>query len=827
MELIKQHIQPFLSTFLSEIPQGFEDVFDILQSDIKDDYKELLIYVDIILQKTLSDNNEGLGVLHLHLEGEFCDSEKLLIAEYLFIKIFTHYQSSDFIERKPNLGLEEIIKSLLAKQSSLLKCPDGASAINGGNRIYKNWVDEKKSNKSILEFYKRLNENSSLQPKSIFNAQKNIASRVNQIFKFKPYSVELGSENLSYNFHNVSKTLNEIDGISTSFIDSVETIILFDCERKRIMTNFSFEELNKWNSEYGTIFNKYLIITFGKLPYSLNNIRNKFNIIKERFKLEKDKTYTILAAETDFLLSRGEKISTTVEFIGYENSTFWEIFLLETSINSLYELRSIKMMNVYSVCLNNEIKDYIIKELFAKTESSELISYTTKQAILELRDDDFNIIKETLGNTLDSIIKSDLKSRISHNLIGRPTIIFDEAITKNVKLVSKIAKSLNLKKAPKFKSWSELTTPILSKFLILSYRDQGKYPNCYYPNLLEFECQNESTANAILTNFLFGHHYKWSKYYLLKEYYKYLSHPIRENYFEWNKFKNSIQILKPEMKLNIDWYLENEFSNSEQRETFKIKVQNQRAKTFNGSDLFILSDEKNLNHKVVKIEYLLSLDIDDGRVFIQNLDEIQENINIYEKIADNNQQEAELETIRKQFSLGDETVGRLWKILLKNIADKDGEVKLYEDIRTHFTTKGLKIVSQFHFKNSWINPHSESIAPLSKRVFIELCDYLKIPKIYYVIIQRIRNASKQSSRQSTKQMNHLLKDLFNDGCFDNDKDVRDIISSKLSYYKLNHPLDELGIDENYLADNLVTLTELIQPELKLLELETIEKISNE
>ena len=825
MELITQHIQPYLSTFQSEIPQSFENVFDNLQSDIKNDYKEVLIYVDYILNNALFCNNEVVDVLHLHLEEEFCTPEKLLIAEYLLVKIFTHYQLSDFIERKPNLQLEEIIKSLLAKQSSLLKCPDGASAINGGNRIYKNWVDEKKSNKSILEFYKRLNENSSLQPKSIFNTQKNISSQVNQVFKFKPYCVEFGSENLSYTFHNVSKTLNEIDSVSSSFIDSLETIVLFDCERKRIMTNFSFEELNKWNSEYGTIFNKYLIISFGKLPHSLNNIRNKVDIIKERFKLEKDKTYTILAAEIDFLLSRGEKISTTVDFIGYENSTFWELFLLETSINSLYELRSIKMMNVYSICLNNEIKDYIIEDLFAKTESSDLISYTTKQAILELRDDDFNRIKEALGNTLDSIIKSDLKSRIIHNLISRPTIIFDEAITRNVKLVSKLTKSLNLKKAVKFKSWSELTNPILRKFLILSYRDQGKYPNYYYPNLLEFECQEEKTTDAILQNFLFGNHYKWAKYYLLKDYHKYLSHPTRNFHFEWNQLNNIIKSFRPTSKLNIDWNLENEFSNPEQRETYRIKTKGQNTRTFNGSDLFIVSDGNTLNHNVVKIDFLLSLDSDDGKVFIQNLDEIQENINIYEKIVDTEQQEEELDIIRKQFNLGDESAGRLWKILLKSIADNDGEQKLYDDLRSHFESKGLKIVSQSHFKNSWINPQSESIAPLSKRIFIELCEYLKIPKIYFVIIQRIRNASKQSNRQSTRQMNQLLKDLFNDGCFiDKAKGGTEIINDNLSYYKLNHPLDELGIDENHLAKNLVALIELIQPELNLMELETIEKI---
>ena len=186
-----------------------------------------------------------------------------------------------------------------------------------------------------------------------------------------------------------------------------------------------------------------------------------------------------------------------------------------------------------------------------------------------------------------------------------------------------------------------------------------------------------------------------------------------------------------------------------------------------------------------------------------------------------------MEVIRKQFNLRDETAGRLWKVLLKNLAENQGEDQLYTDLKKYFETKGIKIVSQFHFKNSWINPQSESIAPLSKRVFIELCEYLKIPKIYFIIIQRIRNASKQSSRQSTRQMNQLLKDLFNDGCFDTNKNAREIITNRLEHYKANHPLDDLGIDENYLADNLVTLVELLLPELKLLELETIEKNNNE
>lgn len=825
MELIKQHILPCLHSFINGESSTLDDNYNEIQNDLKVDFIKPIRYLDNLLNETFSSTNDTIAALHIHIEDEFTDSQKLLIAEFLCIKTFRHYHSTDSNTNQTDLSLNELIVGFETKQNGLvMRCPDGASGKNGGNRIWKNWIKDKKDNRSLLEFYKNLNENSSLKPKSIFNTQKNFCRSVSQIFEFKPFCVLLNSKHKTYNLLNATNTLNEIDTINNEIIDGLDSIVLFDCERKSVMSNFSFEEIYKWNSDYDTSFKKYLIITFGKEYQSINNVRNKIDTIRERFKIPISSTYTVLASEIDILLTRKDKASITIEFVGFESSSFWDTYLLETNIRELYELRSIKLMNIYSICFTDEIKGYIIDNLFSKNESSELVSSNTKMAILELRDEDINVLKEALSNTLDLIINSKIKSIIIESLTNMPTIIFDEAIIRNAKLISKITDCIGLTRSIKLKTWSDLLNSTSNYFLILSYRDQGKFPNYYYPNLLEIEYHPETTANAILPNFLFGHHYKWSKYYLLKEYHKYLTHPIRENHFEWTKLKNTIQTQKPELKLNIDWNLENEYSNSEQRETFKIKLKNQRAKIFNSSDLFIISDEKNISRKVVKIDFLMSLDSDDSMVYIQNLDEIQENINIYEKIVDKNQQEAELDVIRKQFNLGDESAGRLWKILLKNIADTDGEEKLYNDLKNNFKSKGLKIVSQFHFKNSWINPQSESIAPLSKRVFIELCEYLKIPKIYFVIIQRIRNASKQSSRQSTRQMNQLLKDLFNDGCFDNEKNAREIINNKLSFYKSNHPLDELGIDENYLADNLVTLTELIQPELKLLELETIEKI---
>jgi hypothetical protein len=828
MEVIKQHILTQLDSFINEKSNSLDYIISKIQNDSKSEFTEIICYLDRLFSLCFFTTNEGLTSLHIHIENEINDSQKMLIGEYLNIKLFEYYHSVDNQSIESNLSFIEFISEIESKLNALeRRCPEGASGKNGGNKIWKNWVKEKRENRTLLEFYKELNRKLSLKPKSIFNVQKNFCAVLSQKFEFRPFSTLINSKNKSYNLLNAINTLNEMDSINNQLIDDLDSIILFDCERKRLMSNFSFEEINKWNTDYDTVFTKYLIITFGREYPSINHSRNKVELIRERFKIPNDVTYTITKPEIDSLLKRKENSILSIEFVGFDSSSFWDNFVLETSIRELYELRSIKLMNVYSICYTDEIKKYIIEDIFSANGISELVSSTTKMTILELSDDDILVLKEALSNTLDVIIDSNIKFKVLESITNFPTIVLDDSIFRNVKLLSKVTSCLSLTKSTKFIPWSDLLNSDLKNFLILSYRDQGRYPNFYYPNLLELEFDSKNNLNALLPNFLFLHHYNWSKYNLLKEYHKLLIHPIRDNYFEWNTLKNKIQTLKPLQKLNIDWNLENEYSNSEQRETFKIKLKNQRSKTFNSSDLFIVSENNNITRKVVKIDYLISIDKDDIITYVQSIDEIQENINIYEKIVDKKQQEKELEVIRKQFNLGDETAGRLWKVLLNNLAKEIGEDKLYSELKIYFQTKGLKIVSQFHFKNSWINPHSESIAPLSKRVFIELCEYLKIPKIYFVIIQRIRNASKQSSRQSTRQMNHLLKDLFNDGCFDNDQDARLIINCRLEYYKVNHPLDELGIDENHLADNLIALVDLILPELKLVELENIEKIKNE
>jgi hypothetical protein len=829
MELIKQHIKTHLPDFaVYQQSVSFDELFIKLCSANKLENKALLQYIFGIIETNSRPplNPNFLNPLHLHLDIENNLEIKSLILEFLWHYYFNKAYALDNKE-DVNYQLENKIKKLTNLVNRPLELP-----YNVTKPQEKKLRKERCLIREYLKAYKTLDIKSTLTPKSLINVKVIQDKYLSELLEKSPFLLRI--QELSDVNSYVVLNLESFTAISKLKLNNIpifkifENIILFDCEdRVQRFSQLNFQNLVNLNQRHGANFKNFIVITFDNEWYSINSVRNKIDLIKDRFKIPDTSSYTILKSEVDFLLERKESSQLSIEFVGYDSSSFWDTFVLETNIRELYELRLIKLINIYSICYTDEIKNYIIGEIFSNKESSELISSTTKLAMLELRDEDIEVLKEALSNTLDVLMNSGIKSKVSDLITNNPTIILDEAILRNQNLLSKLRNYLGFTNTSKFKTWADLTNSDLKNLVILSYRDQGRYPNYYFPSLLELDLDSECIAKAILPSFLFKQYYNWSKYNLYKEYHKLLTHSIREQYFEWNKLKNKIQELKPEQKLNIDWNLENEYSNSDQRESYKLKLKGQGIRTAYSSDLFIISEDTKTVIRVVKIDYLLSLDNEDNKVFIQKLDEIQQNINIYDKIVDKKQQEAELEIIRKQFNLGDETAGRLWKVLLKNLAEVQGEDQLYSDLKKHFESKGIKIVSQFHFKNSWINPQSESIAPLSKRVFIELCEYLKIPKIYFIIIQRIRNSSKQSSRQSTRQMNQLLKDLFNDCCFDTDRNPKEIINNRLDYYKANHPLDDLGIDENHLTTNLVALVELIQPELKLFELETIEKTNNE
>lgn len=395
-------------------------------------------------------------------------------------------------------------------------------------------------------------------------------------------------------------------------------------------------------------------------------------------------------------------------------------------------------------------------------------------------------------------------------------------------MLSKIKNCLALSKSIKFKNWSDLLNWDSNYVLILSYRDQGKYPNYYFPNLFELELDSENSLKIILPSFLFTHHYNWSKFNLYKEYHKLLTHSIRKNYFEWDKLKKIIQELKPEKKLVIDWELENTYSNTENRESYKVKLSGQRAKLYHSSDFIIYSD---INSEVSRIErikwFFENIDYEESKYRMQKLDELLNEFNPAEKLIDTSQQEIELQIIRNQLGLENETAGSIWKVLLNKKAEIIGIDTLYRELLQLFSNNNIPLVKQIYFNSAWLNTQSDTLMPRGNKIVKVLFDYLQLSNNYRLILYRLKNASITGKIEATRKYSNLLKDLFYDGCFDSNSNLKLILQNKVLDYQQNHSLEELGIDSENPISGLIALVELIKPEIKTVELETIEKVSNE
>lgn len=820
MNLMDQHIRKHLLYFQNEEDIFFQKIFELIQSEVKDNHSLLLRYIHLLFDEVFSGKRLETETLHLHFEYDFNDDSLLVIAQYILIRLFRESSMAISLSSQNSKRLEDVKINLNSKLRKLSTCPDGASGKNGGNRIYKNWIKSKKDTQAIIDFYNQLEDDIAISSNTIFNCQVRLASSLNNLFLTQPYASNITDYNNSFTFNllNTRSTLNEIDEVDNSIIDNLKTVILFDCERKKLMQYFSLQDINNYDIE----LRKYLIITFGNHKTSIQKLKDKINLIQSRFKIAPKDSYPIIRSEIDYSLGIESKKYIPVSFIGIDTSYFLDIFLYETNIQDLYELRSIKMMNLYSLCFNREIKDYMLQEIFSENQTSDLVSDETKQKLLDLRQEDLSTLRELLANVLDLIISSNVDQIIINNIKRETIFIVDDIVLKSNKLRELVSSTLLLTEKHKLFSWSTFKAIENKGTIILSYQDQGKYPYYFYPNIIETTVSKSITVEAIFHKFLFLSRYKWAKYNALKDICNLVEHPIRRKYFHWERLKISINSLRPQKDDNTNWDLEQQYSGFSERETIKLKLKGERERTFNNSELFIYSAGDSI-FKVERIGDIIEAIDDDAKYYVHHLDEIQKNINLYEKMIDTKQQEEELNIIRQQFQIDDTRTGRLWKILLKKKALLLGEEKLYDELKVHLESKGLKIVSLYHFKSNWLNPESDSMAPLSKKVFIELCEFLKLPKTYFILIQRLRNASKQSTRQSTLQMNRLLQNLFNDCCFDDGVNFNKIIATKLDNYMQEHPLDELGIDERHLGDNLIALVELIKPEIRLKEIEKFKK----
>lgn len=817
MKVINQHINKYIDAFIENPTDSFESVFSEINNDEKVRLKNLLIYIDKTLDITSTSNNSEINYLHLHIEKDFDFNDRALILEFLVLKYFLNSLENDKSELTNELIQDNI--SRLEKDIKNNQIPAKASGKNGGNRIYKNWKKEKDEKKVELNFNKAILYSNKLQVNTVVNTLTRYFTECIEKFKSKQYGIKIEDVNASKSYVaiNKEKTLNQIDEIN-NVIDNLENIILFDSESKSNFINFNLKELIEWNKD-GASFKNLIIITFGKKKVNINNLKNKLNQVEFKFYSEKNdliRPYIVTNFEVNQLLKKGTQKQLKTNLYGTENNTFWDSFLIETQIHeNLYELISIKMRNIYSLVVSDRIKEIVLESIFGDNKESTLISETTQQ---EFPDEIKSELKENLSNTLDYIINSSWKDEIKCLINENTTLVISNEFLENDLLKKELQKELGISNSNKLINWEELNSTIAENLIILNYLDPGHYPYYFYPNIIEIPAIN---SNGFFLNLFFKNKYQWANFNNNNDYYKLLNNQIRTEFFDWNSIKKSVNNLRPTVKEKTSWDIESSYVNNGNKEVIKIKLLSEkRSHNYHSSDLFIC--KANNIMKVEKAIDLLVLNLTE----IQSLDDIIDALPIYDKLADINKQEEELDVIRKKFNIEDgEDAGRLWKVLLKRKSEEKGKELLYFEIQELLSKENLKMVSFQHFENHWINPESKSLSPIIKKVFLSICNYLNLPKTYIILISRIKNKTKQASRNNTRKMNLLFKDLFDDGCFDDISEAREILTTKNEYYQQNHSLEELGIDENHLLENLVALVELINPEISLQKVDSIESIN--
>ncbi len=817
MKFIYQHINKYIDAFIENPTDSFESVFSEINNDEKVRLKNLLIYIDKTLDITSTSNNAKINYLHLHIEKDFDFNDRLLILEFLVLKHFFYS-----LENDKSKFTNELIQDNISRLVSEIKnnqIPSNASGKNGGNRIYKNWKNKKDEKRAELKFNKAILYSNKLEVNTVVNTLTRYFTECIEKFKSKQYGISIKDVNLrkSYVAFNKENTLNQLDEID-NLVDNIENIILFDSESKSNFINFNLKELREWNDD-GTSFRNLMVITFGKKKINLNSLKNKLNQVEFKFNSEKNnliRPYIITNCEVNHLIKEDTKKSLKINFYGNENNTFWDSFLLETQIHeNLYELISIKMRNIYSLVVNDKIKEIVLDCIFDDNKELTLISETTQQ---EFPDELKSELKENLSNTLNYIINSSWKDEIKCLIDENTTLVISNEFLENDILKKELQKELGLLRSNKLINWEDLNSTATENLIILNYLDPGHYPYYFYPNIIETPAIN---SNGLFLNLFFKNKYQWANFNNNNDYFKLLNHQVRSDYFDWNKVKNKVNNLRPTVKEKTTWDIESSYVNNGNKEVIRIKLSSEnRPHNYHTSDLFIY--KSNDINKVERAIDLLALNPTE----IQSLDDITNALPIYDKLADVNKQEEELDVIRKKFNIAEgEDAGRLWKVLLKRKSEDKGKESLYTEIQELLGKKNLKMVSFQHFENHWINPESKSLAPIVKKVFLSICNYLNLPKTYIILISRIKNKTKQTTRNNTRKINLLFKDLFDDGCFDDISKTREILTTKKEYYQQNHSLEELGIDENHLLENLVALVELINPEISLQKVDSIESIN--
>jgi hypothetical protein len=825
MRIIEEKIDKCLTDYIKKPGKDFDTIYQLLSQNSRNKFRELLIYYDKLLDESIIEQ-DILRYIHIHFDG--ISSEAIDgILEFTILKYFhigwvnecnMNHQTT-YLGRLVDRFTNEITKPIIVRPG-----------LGGHSYEYKKAVKSRQLKKKQLIFFSelfRINPGASFKPVTLINTLKHNLDKMITIFEEKPYAINImefpqKSSKVVMNSEKERDTLSrKVDQDGDQFLKYIRHVIQFDCESKNIHRGFNYHEMIEWNLA-GMEFKDLVILSFNDNRTAVFPLKNTLERIHNRFfgqaQYPDYRAYVVSSHEVETLQKVPTSTSMDIKFYGGNLCSFWEDFITNIGLfEGLNELRSMKMMNIYSQIFNERMKQILISEIYDSVNSS-MISKETSEALSEIPPEDKNKLKENLIFVINWINGLDERDEVKRLIKLYNKILIPENIKKHKALFEEFKNCIDSRSNKVYLTWREIISwEGLNELLIVDYRDLGPFPFYTRKSIFDMIPQDKNIHCKFLSIF-FSQKYEWEKFNIEKEMKKMLSNKIRSKYFEWNEFDVPV----PSVKYQYDWNEDDIYQNYTEIPSIYVVYCNDREVLYHQSDLFIYSYSPTGPYKVSRIDELLATHFNENIIYVQELKNIYQGFNIFEKIASFTNENYELDIIRNKYNLNAiQNPRELWKYLLLKKVHESGTNFVYNQLKQYLSNKNVGLVSKHTFENNWLNLESGCLIPREKKSFLRLCEYLELPTSYYRILRRIRNAEVQATRESSTQMNALLSDLINDGWFDQKKEYSSQLENTLNKYRRCHDFAEIGFREDSLFEDLTSLVNILNPFIVLIQIKGI------
>jgi hypothetical protein len=819
--IIEEHIISYSSRFLKDPASGFGRCFNTMRHPEKEQGRALLLYLHQLLSSFDEPADGEVNFEHVHLEG-VGDTQAQLIAEFLVLRSF--FQGLRMEKgRAANETMTERIRRL---EQSIGKEIRDTGNLKGTSAAFRKLIAARNAMKEKRKFLERIrNERpeAMLSPRTLFNVLDRDQKRLSKSPGDQPYVMtvdQLSRGDVSYVMLNTSsfEALARLDHQGERLLRHIQEVFIFDAEGRAEFAKFNLPYLQQLNRTHQANFQSIRVISTSEGRLSFSRLKGLLERVRQRYhppaQYPAYGAYIILAEEVKALTGWSSPTPMPVEFFGPTSLEVWnEVLDVVAQFEGTEELKSAKLLDLYALTIDPSLKELLLADLFNR-DASWALSEDTRSSIGMLSSDDQAQLRNALALFLDWVISSDWPDKLRKEARHCDRLILPPLALNKREFAEGFHSALGLTTRQAMIDRSKLELSLTGRTLLLDYYDLGPMPETYNNNVLEILCGPERRMKGLFLNVLFGHRYARARYELGRHLVNILANPVRERCFDWAELRQKVKAQRPSD--NVSYFeLDDHYEQQQPQQTLTITIGGKK-RIYPVSELFVIKDPEMPGPRVRRLFDLLA---DEGLTMPiqgQCLTDVYVDFNIYGRMADAGQQAEDLKVIMAHF---DAPAGlqpmRLWKELLNRQVQSKGFDQVYLELQALLRAEGRQIVDRAHFVSTWATTESQTSLPRGRAIFRTICRYLDLPNSYLRIAVRRYNQEKLQRTRNSRQMNLLLRDLFNDGCFDAGANISAILQHNSVKYRRSHDLESIGLaPENALVE-LTALVELLLPEMNL------------